>query len=52
MKIVKIRLWNKKEDEFLANNLIVNIKREIAKIFNSDSILEDFISLKERYAQF
>ena len=40
------------EDEFLADNLVVNIEREIAKTFNSDSILEDFISLKESRAQF
>ena len=52
MKIVKIRLQNKKKDEFFANNLIVNIEREIAEIFNSDSIFEDFISLKERRVQF
>ena len=52
MKIVKTRLRNKKKYEFFANNLNVNIEREIAEIFNLDSILEDFISLKERYAQF
>ena len=48
MKIVKTRLWNKKEDEFLANNLIVNIEREIAEIFNSDLIFENFISLMNK----
>ena len=52
MKIVKTRLRNKMEDEFLADNLVVHIEREIAETFDSDSVLADFISLKERRAQF
>ncbi|XP_061368974.1 uncharacterized protein LOC133311864 [Gastrolobium bilobum] len=52
MKIVKTRLRNKMEDDFLANNLVVYIEREIAKIFTTDSILEDFVNLKERRIQF
>jgi len=39
MKIVKTRLRNKMEDEFLANSLVVYIEREIAENFNLDSIL-------------
>ena len=35
------------EDEFLVENLVVNIEREIAETFSSDSIIEDFVSLKE-----
>ena len=52
MKIVKIRLRNKMEDEFLTDNLVVIIEREIVETFSSDSILEGFVSLKERRAQF
>nr|XP_023895481.1 uncharacterized protein LOC112007377 [Quercus suber] len=52
MKIVKTRLRNKMEDEFLSNNLAVYIEREIAKNFTIDSILDDFRSLKERRLQF
>ncbi|XP_061345948.1 uncharacterized protein LOC133291663 [Gastrolobium bilobum] len=52
MKIVKTRLRNKMEDDFLANNLIVYIEREIAETFTTDSILEDFVNLKERRLQF
>ncbi|KAG2667400.1 hypothetical protein I3760_15G113100 [Carya illinoinensis] len=52
MKIVKTRLHNKIEDEFLANNLVVYIEREIAKNFDLDSILDDFVCLKERKSQF
>ena len=35
------------EDEFLAYNLVINIEIEIAETFSSDSILEDFVFLKE-----
>jgi hypothetical protein len=48
MKIVKTRLRNKMEDEFLANSLVVYIEREIAESFNLNSILDDFVSLKGR----
>jgi hypothetical protein len=52
MKIVKTRLRNKMEDEFLANNLLVYIEREISESFNSDLILDDFVFLKSRRMQF
>ena len=40
------------EDDFLANNLVVYIEREIAETFTTDSILEDFVNLKEHRLQF
>jgi hypothetical protein len=52
MKIVKTRLRNKMEDEFLGDNLLIYIEREIAKSFNSDLILDDFVSLRPRRMQF
>jgi hypothetical protein len=52
MKIVKTRLRNKMEDDFLGNNLLVYIEREIAKIFNLELILDDFVSLRPRRMQF
>ncbi|XP_062100066.1 uncharacterized protein LOC133805935 [Humulus lupulus] len=52
VKIVKTRLRNKIEDEFLTNNLLVYIKREIAETFDLDPILDDFVSIKERRLQF
>ncbi|KAG6730512.1 hypothetical protein I3842_01G083800 [Carya illinoinensis] len=52
MKIVKTRLRNKIEDEFLANNLVVYIERKIAKNFDLNSILDNFVCLKERKLQF
>ncbi|XP_012481019.1 uncharacterized protein LOC105795916 [Gossypium raimondii] len=50
MKNVKTRLSNKMEDEFLTDNPVIYIEREIAETFDSDSIFSDFISLKERRA--
>ena len=51
MKIVKTRLRNRMEDDFLANYLIVYIEKEIAERFTSDMIIDDFYSMKERRAQ-
>jgi hypothetical protein len=51
MKIVKIRLRNRMEDDFLANYLIVYIEKEIAERFTIDMIIDDFYSMKERRAQ-
>ena len=51
MKIVKTRLRNKMEDEFLSDNLVVYIEKEIAENFTIDSILDDFRSLKEHMLQ-
>ena len=51
MKIVKNELRNKMEDEFLADCMVVYIERDIAENFDSDSIIDDFYSLKNRQAQ-
>jgi hypothetical protein len=52
MKIVKIRLCNKMEDEFLADNFVVYIERKISESFNSDLILDNFGYLRARRMQF
>jgi hypothetical protein len=52
MKIVKTRLHNKMNDEFLANNLLVYIERKISENFNSNLILDNFVSLKSCRMQF
>jgi hypothetical protein len=51
MKIVKIRLRNRMEDDFLTNYLIVYIEQEIAERFTIDMIIDDFYSMKERRVQ-
>ena len=42
MKIIKTKLCNKMEDEFLADNLIVYIEKEIVETFDLDYVLDDF----------
>jgi hypothetical protein len=51
MKIVKTRLRNRMEDDFLPNYLIVYIKKEIAERFTIDMIIDDFYYMKEQRPQ-
>ena len=48
MKIVKTRLRSKMEDEFLTNSLITYIEKDIAKLFDDDSIINAFDLKKVR----
>jgi hAT family C-terminal dimerisation region len=48
MKIVKTRLRNRMEDDFLTDNLVVYIEKEIAENFTIEGIIEEFNSLKNR----
>ena len=47
MKLVKTRLHNKINDDFLDDNLIVNIEKEIVLDFTTDMIVYEFYSLKD-----
>jgi hypothetical protein len=51
MKIVKTRLRNQMEDDFLANFLIIYIEKEITERFTINMIIDDFYFMKERRAQ-
>ncbi|XP_062114795.1 uncharacterized protein LOC133826804 [Humulus lupulus] len=51
MKIIKIKLRNKMEDSFLNDCLIVCIEKEIATKFSTESIIDEFASIKNRQAQ-
>ena len=51
IKIVKTRLRNRMEDDFLVNYLIVYIKKEIVERFVIDMIIDDFYFMKEQRAQ-
>ena len=42
MKIVKTRLHSKIDDEFIPNSLITYIEKDIAKLFDDDSIINAF----------
>ena len=48
IKIVKTRLHNWMEDDFLTNYLIIYIEKEIAERFTIDMIIDDFYFMKER----
>ena len=52
MKIIKTRLCNKMKDEFFGDNVLVDVEKEIAKSFDLDLILNDFVLLKPRRMQF
>ena len=41
VKIIKIRLRNKMEDDHLANNLLVNIEGEILETYSYEDVIED-----------
>ena len=48
MKLLKTRLRNRMEDEFLEDNMIVNIEKEIAGNFTIEMIMDEFYSMKNR----
>ncbi|KAH9697194.1 TTF-type domain-containing protein [Citrus sinensis] len=52
MRIVKTRLRNKMEDEFLTDSLIMYIEWEIAEKLSIESIVNEFRDMKERRIPF
>ncbi|KAJ6830443.1 zinc finger MYM-type protein 1-like [Iris pallida] len=50
MKHVKSALRSKMDEEFLTDSMIIFIEREITKTIDSDSIIDEFYSLKNRRA--
>ena len=46
MKLLKTRLRNRMEDEFLADNMIVYIEKEIIRNFTIEMIIDEFYSMK------
>jgi len=51
MKLIKTRLRNKMEDDFLKDYLIVYIEDEVAAKFTSDMIIDNFDFMKPRRVQ-
>ena len=49
MKLLKTRLRNIMKDEFLADNMIVYIEKEIAGNFTIEMIMDEFYSMKNRH---
>ncbi|KAH1030683.1 hypothetical protein J1N35_042857 [Gossypium stocksii] len=52
MKIMKTRLRNRMEDDFLSTYLMTNIENEIAQEFSTNSIIDEFDLIKKRMMQF
>ncbi|KAL9688485.1 hypothetical protein QQ045_032906 [Rhodiola kirilowii] len=52
MNIVKNALRNKMEDDFLSDCLVVNIEKEIAQTFSTDSIIDDIGDMETRRSLF
>jgi hypothetical protein len=52
MNIIKTRLRNKIEDEFLTDSLMLYIEKEITAIFSTDSIIDDFRDIQARWVAF
>jgi hypothetical protein len=50
LKIIKTRLHNKMEDDYLANSLLLQIEREIADQYSYEDIMADFKARKNRRA--
>ena len=47
MKLVKMRLCNKINDDFFDDNSVVNIEKEIVMDFITDMIVDEFYSIKD-----
>jgi hypothetical protein len=48
LKIIKTRLRNKMEDEYLANSLLLQIEREITAEYSYEDIIAEFKARKNR----
>jgi len=51
MKIIKTRLHNKMEDDFLTNYMIIYIEKQIVEKFITNIIIDYFPSMKKRQKQ-
>ncbi|KAH6821272.1 hypothetical protein C2S53_020002 [Perilla frutescens var. hirtella] len=51
MKLLKTRLRNKMEDDFLASSLLIYIEKDIAETFDVNSIIDEFEVMKKRRVQ-
>ena len=52
INIIKIRLLNKIEDEFLTDSLMLYIEKEIAATFSTDLIIDDFRNMQAQRVVF
>jgi hypothetical protein len=52
LKIIKTRLRNKMEDDYLTNSLLIHIEGEIMRNYTYNDIVNEFKDLKERKVEF
>jgi hypothetical protein len=52
MNIIKTRLRNKIEDEFLTDSLMLYIEKEIAATLSTDSVIDYFRDMQARRVAF
>ena len=52
MKIIKTKLQNKLKDNLLNDCLTAYIEKEFVEKFSSDSIIDEFSSMKKRKSHF
>ena len=52
MNIIKNKLRNKIEDEFLDDCMVLHIEKEFAEAIDNDVVIEDFEKLCPRRVQF
>jgi hypothetical protein len=52
LNIIKTRLRNKMEDDFLTNNMPVHMEVEVMEDYNYEDIIDDFNDVKKRRAGF
>jgi hypothetical protein len=52
LKIIKTRLCNKMEDDFLTNSMIVHIEGELLEDYSYEDIIKDFNDVKDRKVDF
>jgi hypothetical protein len=52
LNIIKTRLHNKMEDDFLANNMPVHTEVEVMEDYNHEDIIDDFNDVKKRRVGF
>ena len=52
MNVIKTKLRNKMEDEFLSDTMMLFIERDIAMTISMDSIIDNFEDLKRQRIPF
>ena len=52
MNIIKNKIRNRIEDEFLDDCMVLHIEKEFAEVINNDSVIKEFEALGPRRVSF